>query len=760
MTPAVPVRALTILAVIVLAVAALITAWTRAPLPPAPASVSALDFSAERAASLARPVLQHPRVAGTPDSAAARDVLVTTLESQGWHVDVESGVGVFRPKLIWPDAPSVGGYTENVVATRPGTDPTGTVVLATHYDSVAGSPGAGDDGVGVATLLETGRAIAQDGTSRNDVVILLTDGEEPGMLGAEAFTHAHPQLRPPVTVVNLDARGAGGVPLIVRSAGDVTPLLARMPIKEAESFTETLFASGPGDTDFSRWVDAGWTGVDIVLVGDASVYHSPLDTVDNVDVGSLQTMGEMTLSSARFLAGTDLAELGTVPAGVMTTMPWGVLTLPRPVVVVLSALATVVSGLAVALARRRGELRLRAVLVGGVLSGVALVVTAIAGAAVWPVARALDPGAASIAVGEPPVGLPYLLAEASLAMAVTSTLWWLTRRRPGSSALIHSAVLVMCLGLTLVAAMQASLAVPVVVPAIGSAAALLVGGLLRSPVPRVVAVIALLLPLAYFVGSQLDGAAELGASGSWGFTAVVTMIGLLLGLPVFGAWPSRSAQTSPRDAAQHAFGVSSGRRHRRVGVLRVLACWLLLLGLVAVGRQVNERSGQPRQERVHQVIDADTGTVAWETSGRSEWGRGLAAAPAVAAAANPLGPQVEVITDTTDADRRSLELRVRSQRGAPTVTLDLPAEAGVRRVQLEGRDLTVDGAAAKVVVSGVPAQGANLRLELESAAPVEVVVTDHSPGLPRGGLSGIGQGPPPGWVVTDPRVSVTRALVL
>jgi Zn-dependent M28 family amino/carboxypeptidase len=67
------------------------------------------------------------------------------------------------------------------------------VLLTAHYDTVAGSPGAGDDGIGVAVLLETARALSTANAARNTVMILLTDGEETGLLGAEAFVRERTQ---------------------------------------------------------------------------------------------------------------------------------------------------------------------------------------------------------------------------------------------------------------------------------------------------------------------------------------------------------------------------------------------------------------------------------------------------------------------------------------------------------------------------------------------------------------------------------------
>lgn len=47
-------------------------------------------------------------------------------------------------------------------------------------------PGASDDAAAVAAMLETVRALG-DVELRNDLVFLMTDGEEDGVLGAEAF---------------------------------------------------------------------------------------------------------------------------------------------------------------------------------------------------------------------------------------------------------------------------------------------------------------------------------------------------------------------------------------------------------------------------------------------------------------------------------------------------------------------------------------------------------------------------------------------
>ena len=71
-------------------------------------------------------------------------------------------------------------------SSRPARDEGPALVLTAHYDSVEASPGFGDDGIGVAVWLEVAHLLKQQPPTQ-PVVFLLTDGEETGLLGAQAF---------------------------------------------------------------------------------------------------------------------------------------------------------------------------------------------------------------------------------------------------------------------------------------------------------------------------------------------------------------------------------------------------------------------------------------------------------------------------------------------------------------------------------------------------------------------------------------------
>ena len=136
-----------------LALAAIVAlSWVlQRPPTPVPASAPSTTFSAQRAyADLQRIAGPEPTPIGSAGSDAIRDHLVTALSAAGFNVEVQTGVGSQTFQTT-----TVAGRVDNVVATLPGSDSTGPVVLVAHYDSTFGTPGAADDKASVASMLET-----------------------------------------------------------------------------------------------------------------------------------------------------------------------------------------------------------------------------------------------------------------------------------------------------------------------------------------------------------------------------------------------------------------------------------------------------------------------------------------------------------------------------------------------------------------------------------------------------------------------------
>jgi Peptidase family M28 len=91
----------------------------------------------------------------------------------------------------------------NIVGVIPGSRD-GEVVLCAHYDSQAEGPCVYDNGSGLASLLDTARAL-RDSSPRRRIVVIATAAEEIGVWGATAYADAHAdELRGAVAMINLD----------------------------------------------------------------------------------------------------------------------------------------------------------------------------------------------------------------------------------------------------------------------------------------------------------------------------------------------------------------------------------------------------------------------------------------------------------------------------------------------------------------------------------------------------------------------------
>ena len=119
---------------------------------------------------------------------------------------------------------------QNIVARWRGTGPEGkkALLLSAHYDSVERGPGAGDDASGVAAILESLRALKAGPPPERDVIILINDGEEAGMLGADVFAAEHRWAGDVGAVLNFDARGNSGPSFMFETSDDNGWLIEQM----------------------------------------------------------------------------------------------------------------------------------------------------------------------------------------------------------------------------------------------------------------------------------------------------------------------------------------------------------------------------------------------------------------------------------------------------------------------------------------------------------------------------------------------------
>src|SRR5918995_4739044 len=293
-----------VVVVLVLAAFAAISLLALEPPEPLPASAQASEFSAERAFSHVEQIAERPHPVGSPANAEVRDYLVGQLEDLGLRPTVQEATSA-RTR----EGTASMARVHNIHARIPGSSPTGHVVLVAHYDSVPNAPGAADDGAGVAAIREIARALTWGSPPRNVVDVVLTDAEEPGLLGAQAFVDTG-RLDPRRSVVlNLEARGTSGPAIMFETNPDnanIVPALASAQRPIAGSKTAAIYWLLPNDTDFTVFCRDGFAGMNFAFVDGSAHYHTPGDSPSNLDPSSLQHMGSTVLDAARYFAREDL----------------------------------------------------------------------------------------------------------------------------------------------------------------------------------------------------------------------------------------------------------------------------------------------------------------------------------------------------------------------------------------------------------------------------------------------------------------------
>jgi hypothetical protein len=273
-----------------------------------PASAPPNEFSAERALAHVRAIARVPHPIGTSANAEARQYLIGQLSALGLNPQVSTAVGVYNGY-----GTLIAGQTNDIVGRLSGTANTGAIMLMAHYDSVPSGPGAGDDAAGVAAILEGLHALKTGPPLKNDLIVLITDGEEAGLLGAEAFVASHPWMKDVGLLMNFEARGNHGPSLVfetsVNNAALMNEVAEAAPYPVGSSLFYSLYKLLPNDTDFTRFRLARIPGLNFAFGSHLEAYHSSLDTPENLDTASLQHHGSYLLSLVRHFGQMDLDKL-------------------------------------------------------------------------------------------------------------------------------------------------------------------------------------------------------------------------------------------------------------------------------------------------------------------------------------------------------------------------------------------------------------------------------------------------------------------
>lgn len=422
----------------------LFTAWFsssyRSMPAPVPASAPESLFSSDRAMVHLVRIASEARPPGSPAHARVRDYLLDELRALGHEPVVQTSTSF----LAGPES-TRAATIRNVLARITGSEPGGPAVLVTaHYDSREISLGAGDDGSGVVAILESLRALGTRGQLRNDLIVLITDAEELGLLGARAFVDEHPWMADVAVVVSIEMRGGGGPSMMFETGENngwvVEQLRQADPYPAANSVSYEIYRRMPNDTDFTPFREAGRQGLNFAAVGRPHVYHQAYDSPGNLSEATVQHHGEHTLAMLQHFGNADLTRVDAPNVSYMAVPYLGLVTYGTLWIWMLGIVA-VLLWVALFVAGRRAGSRIGAV-VAGLFGSIAYL--AMSGALAWflfdwrsgahPELGALHAGAFHV---EGWYVLAIACAALALAVVVTGVLRvWLTAAELAAGALI------------------------------------------------------------------------------------------------------------------------------------------------------------------------------------------------------------------------------------------------------------------------------------------------------------------------------------
>ncbi|GGG92068.1 hypothetical protein GCM10011416_06130 [Polaribacter pacificus] len=268
-------------------------------------------------------ISKEPHFIGASNHQLVRDYLVVELKKLGLEPEVQTAT-VINKKWF------AAAKTQNIIAKIKGSENGKSLVLLSHYDSNPHSSfGASDAGSGVVTILEGVRAfLAENKQPKNDIIILFSDGEELGLLGAKAFVDNHPLAKEVGLVLNFEARGSGGPSyMLMETNGKNSALLkafleAKPNYPVANSLMYSIYKMLPNDTDLTVFrEEANINGFNFAFIGDHFDYHTAQDTYERLDRATLLHQADYLMTLLPYFSNADLSKLDSSTDVVYTNFP-------------------------------------------------------------------------------------------------------------------------------------------------------------------------------------------------------------------------------------------------------------------------------------------------------------------------------------------------------------------------------------------------------------------------------------------------------
>ncbi len=378
------------------------------------------QFSTAQAFSHVENLSQEPRYVGSQAHRKARNYIVPQLEKMGLLVQTQEGFSLNKYGTIT--------RPQNIISRIEGSGEGKAVLLLTHYDSAMHSSfGASDAASGIATILEGVRAFLASGkTPKNDIILVFSDAEELGLLGALLFAEEHPWAKEVGLVLNFEARGSGGSSFMLPETNQGNKALiegfleAGVEYPVTNSLAYSVYKILPNDTDLTVLREReNINGFNFVFFDDFYDYHTATDVPENLDINSLAHQGSYLVPLLNYFSEAPLEGLVSQEDVLFFNIPiFGLIiypdswTLPLLILVIIGFIALIFYG------SFQKKLPIKKVLKGFLPLLISLFASGFLVYGLWQLALYLYPQYREMEHGFPYNGYNYIVGAVFLSLAV------------------------------------------------------------------------------------------------------------------------------------------------------------------------------------------------------------------------------------------------------------------------------------------------------------------------------------------------------
>uniref|UniRef100_A0A8C5TKC5 Endoplasmic reticulum metallopeptidase 1 n=1 Tax=Malurus cyaneus samueli TaxID=2593467 RepID=A0A8C5TKC5_9PASS len=252
-----------------------------------------------------------PRTVGSPENEVlAVNYLLEQIrrierESTDAHkisVDIQRPTGSFSIDFLGGFTSYYANITNVVVKLDPRNGAKHAVLSNCHFDSVPNTPGASDDAVSCAVMLEILNTLSKSSESLQHAVIFLFNGAEENILQVRICQNYKLYIKADFCELPAHLLLGPENPWLVQAY----VVAAKHPF--ASVVAQEIFQSGiiPADTDFRIYRDFGNVpGIDLAFIENGYIYHTKYDTSDRILTDSIQRAGDNILAVLKYLATSE-----------------------------------------------------------------------------------------------------------------------------------------------------------------------------------------------------------------------------------------------------------------------------------------------------------------------------------------------------------------------------------------------------------------------------------------------------------------------